>query len=86
MLNVSSLLDANINQQTLGFYRVSAEWVKSSILLKLHQLTKTRRRTLYNSFAELQSFMLQKVMVENQNAWITCDSKTHVQTLQAIPQ
>ena len=75
--------DANINQQTLDFIESCRLGEKLNIV-EVDPKNENKTAHLYNSFAELQSFMLQKVMVENQNVWITCDSKSHVQTLQAI--
>ena len=75
--------DANINQQTLDFIESCRLGEKLNIV-EVDPKNENKTAHLYNSFAELQSFMLQRVMVENQNAWITCDSKSHVQALQAI--
>lgn len=75
--------DANINQQTLDFIESCRMGEKLNIV-EIAPTDENKTAHLYNSFAELQSFILQRVMVENQNVWITCDSKTHVQTLQAI--
>ena len=75
--------DANINQQTLDFIESCRMGEKLNIV-EVAPTNENKTAHLYNSFAELQSFLLQRVMVENQNVWITCDSKTHVQTLQAI--
>ncbi len=75
--------DANINQQTLDFIESCRVGEKLNIV-EVDPKNENKTAHLYNSFAELQSFMLQRVMVENQNVWITCDSKSHVQTLQAI--
>lgn len=75
--------DANINQQTLDFIESCRLGEKLNII-EVAPTDEKKTAHLYNSFAELQSFMLQRVMVENQNVWITCDSKSHVQTLQAI--
>ena len=75
--------DANINQQTLDFIESCRLGEKLNIV-EIAPTNENKTAHLYNSFAELQSFLLQRVMVENQNVWITCDSKSHVQTLQAI--
>ncbi len=75
--------DANINQQTLDFIESCRLGEKLNIV-EVAPMDENKTVHLYNSFAELQSFILQKVMVENQNVWITCDSKSHVQTLQTI--
>lgn len=75
--------DANINQQTLDFIESCRLGEKLNVV-EVAPKNENKTAYLYNSFAELQSFMLQRVMVENQNAWITCDSKSHVQALQAI--
>ncbi|WP_291374878.1 plasmid replication protein, CyRepA1 family [Acinetobacter sp. UBA6720] len=75
--------DANINQQTLDFIESCRLGEKLNIV-EVDPKNENKTAHLYNSFAELQSFMLQRVMVENQNAWITCDSRRHVQALQAI--
>ena len=75
--------DANINSKTLDFIE-SCRPNEQFTIVEVEPKDESKTVYLYNSFAELQSFMLQRVMVENQNLWITCDSKSHVQALHAI--
>ncbi|MEK5743230.1 plasmid replication protein, CyRepA1 family [Acinetobacter variabilis] len=75
--------DANTNSKTLGFIE-SCRPNEQFTIVEVKPKDESKTVYLYNSFAELQSFVLERVMVENQNVWITCDSKSHVQALHAI--
>lgn len=75
--------DANINQQTLDFLEACRIGEKFTIV-EIAPKNENKTAYLYNSSEELQKTLLHKVMVENQNLWITCDTKIQVQTLHAI--
>ncbi len=75
--------DANINQQTLDFIESCRLGEKLNIV-EIEPKNENKTVHLYSSFAELQSFVIQQLMLENKNIWITCDSKSDVAALQNI--
>lgn len=72
--------DANINERTLKFIERCRPGEKFNFV-QIKPKDEGKKVYVHNSDAELFRHILSRIMVDNQNIWITCDTKDKVNEL-----
>jgi len=72
--------DANINERTLKFIERCRPGERFNFV-QIKPKNEGKKVCIHNSDAELFRHILSRIMVDNQNIWITCDTKDKVNEL-----